>query len=408
MLESQNLHNVPPIDPVPPTREELAEKHNRVVQYLDQNSLDGVLLFTSTNIAWYTGGGEVHISIASPNGACVLLITRERVVIIADAIEAPKMENEALKIFLATSSVPARIEVRRWYDNIWKQVESLAKGLVLGTDEPLAPGLIKSSSQLGNVTFKLCGRDFIRLRYRLTPREIERYRSIGKRSAVAIENAASKVRKGQSEFEISALLNQAMINFGLLPTLSLIAADQRIASYRHPVPTTKTVENYCMLVTCTRAGGLICSATRIVHFGSLSAELRRKHDAVVQVDGALLAGSRPNASMSTIFNTVKEAYAKQGFAGEEEMHHQGGATGYLAREYKCEPQSEDNLYESQAVAWNPSIAGTKSEDTYLVAVTNELDGAESLECLTHSAGNWPLIKVTIDGKTFYRPDILIL
>jgi Xaa-Pro dipeptidase len=408
MLKPQNFQNVLPIYPVLPTREELAEKHNRVLQYLDQNSLAGLLLLNSTNIAWYTGGSEVHISITSPNGACALLITRERVVILADAIEAPKVEKEALKTYLAISPVSARMEVRRWYDSLWKQVDSLAKGLVLGTDEPLAPGLLKSSTQSGSVSFRLCGRDFTRLRYRLTPQEIERYRSIGKRSAVAIENAALKVRKGQSEFEISAFLNQAMINFGLLPTLSLIAADQRIVDYRHPVPTVKTVENYCMLVTCARGGGLICSASRIVHFGPLSAELRRRHNAVVQVDGELLARSHPNASMSAIFDSVKEAYAKQGFHGEEELHHQGGATGYLAREYKCEPVSEDNLYESQAVAWNPSIAGTKSEDTYLVSAANELGGAESLECLTHGVGDWPLVKVVIGDKTFYRPDILIL
>lgn len=407
MSEAKNFAARLPEYPVGPSREELAEKHIRICRYLDQNQLDGLLLCTTTNIAWYTGGGEVHISGASPTGACVLLVMREKVAILSDAIEAPKLENEALQSYLNISPVPARIMIRRWYEGLWAQIEGLAKGLTLGSDDPATPGLSDSgSSGPEGIRYQLCGRDFISLRWTLTPREIERYRGIGKRTAVAIEAAARKVRPGQTEFEVSAQLHQEIVKFGLMPTLSLIAADERIASYRHPVPTAKTVKNTCMLVTCVRGGGLVCSATRIVNFGALPPELRIKHDAVVQVDASLLAGCYPGAAMAQLFGIAKEAYLRLGFRGEEEKHHQGGATGYLAREYKCEPQTANILHLHQAVAWNPSIAGTKSEDTYLVSANSS--GEESLECLSHGDGSWPLLRAEKDGKVFYRPDILVL
>ena len=52
----------------------------------------------------------------------------------------------------------------------------------------------------------------------------------------------------------------------------------------------------------------------------------------------------------------------------------------------------------QVYAWNPSITGTKSEDTILV-------GEKENEVLT-SIDGWPTISVTVDGQTFERPAIL--
>ena len=53
---------------------------------------------------------------------------------------------------------------------------------------------------------------------------------------------------------------------------------------------------------------------------------------------------------------------------------------------------------NQAFAWNPSIAGTKSEDTILV-------GPEGNEILS-STGNWPTTPYPAGGQNWSRTDIL--
>ena len=72
-----------------------------------------------------------------------------------------------------------------------------------------------------------------------------------------------------------------------------------------------------------------------------------------------------------------------GFPGEELKHHQGGAIGYRAREWVAHPRSTEVVHERQAFAWNPTITGTKIEDTALL-----LDGR--LEIITTSP-DWPSI-----------------
>jgi hypothetical protein len=46
--------------------------------------------------------------------------------------------------------------------------------------------------------------------------------------------------------------------------------------------------------------------------------------------------------------------------------HQGGVTAYENREVQARLDSTHQIAVGQAFAWNPSITGTKSEDTMLL------------------------------------------
>ncbi len=395
---------------VPPSREELVEKHQRVTSFLDAGHLDGAVLATLAGVAWYSGGADVHVAIDEANGVAALLVERDRVAILTSAIENARMMEEAFAAYLAAAPVPVRIEVRPWHKGLWDQVAGLMPGKALGTDDAAVAGMPAgvTGSPAGNV--KNMAKDIARLRYRLTPREVERYRRLGGETTLALEETARSVQPGQTEFEVAAALDGALLARGLQPTVTLVAADERIAGYRHPIPTAKTVERSCMLVTCARSGGLVAAATRLVHFGALSPDLRRRQDAVVRVDAEVLAASKEGAPMAALFGVLKRAYAEQGFPGEEEKHHQGGTIGYRGREYKADSNSKEILYAPQAVAWNPSITGTKSEDTYLITRAGGAgDGVQDggLECLTSGDDSWPTIQVEAGGRSFVRPDILV-
>ena len=238
-----------------------------------------------------------------------------------------------------------------------------------------------------------------RLRANLLPAEVERFRLLGRICGDAMNDAIRAVRPGMSERELAALLAFEAERRGAQAIVNLIATDERIFRYRHPLPSDKKLDRYAMLVMCGRKWGLVCSVTRLVHFGPLPDELRRKQEALAVVDATYIASTRPNTKLGDIVVQAQAAYAAGGFGGEWRLHHQGGPVGYEAREYLGVPGSEDEVRENQVYAWNPSITGTKMEDTVLI-------GAEENVVLTAIPG-WPTIPVEIGGKVYERPAILV-
>ena len=153
-----------------------------------------------------------------------------------------------------------------------------------------------------------------------------------------------------------------------------------------------------MLILCGRKWGLICSLTRLIYFGSLPDEVRRKSEAVAQIDADMIAATRPGFTMGDVFQKAQSGYAAAGFPDEWQRHHQGGLAGYAPREVTVVPGSAEPVLVGQAYAWNPSIAGAKSEDTILV-------GEQTNEVITEMA-DWPYVEVEVSGERFKRPAVL--
>jgi antitoxin VapB len=118
------------------------------------------------------------------------------------------------------------------------------------------------------------------------------------------------------------------------------------------------------------------------------------------VNAQLLAATRPGASGADLYKLVALSYAAEGYEGEEHRHHQGGATGYRTRDWLAHPACTEQVQLDQAFAWNPSITGTKVEETCVAL-------AEGVEVLTGTT-DWPQIPVTIEGREYFSPDVLSL
>jgi antitoxin VapB len=216
--------------------------------------------------------------------------------------------------------------------------------------------------------------------------------------AEAIHSTVRAIRPGQTEHQIAGLLAREAESRGVRVVVNLIATDERIHHYRHPLPTAKKLERYAMVVLCGRRHGLICSTTRFVHFGQLPDELRCRAEAVAHVDATFISATRPGCSLGQIFHRAVAAYAQVGFPDEWRLHHQGGLAGYEPREVLATPDAPEVVSRGQVFAWNPSITGTKSEDTILVTENDH-------EVLTTIPG-WPTLTVQVNGKTLERPTIL--
>jgi len=136
-----------------------------------------------------------------------------------------------------------------------------------------------------------------------------------------------------------------------------------------------------------------------VYFGPLPDELRERVRASARVTAELVANSKPGARAGELFEIAKKWYAENGYPGEEQEHHMGGAIGYAEREWLAFPGSQEVVHERQAFAWNPFVKGALSFDTFIVYK----DHAENITGIE----NWPVIEVTAGGALYRLPDILV-
>lgn len=178
----------------------------------------------------------------------------------------------------------------------------------------------------------------------------------------------------------------------------MCAADERIYSYRHPVPTMKRIGRRVQLGGNFRRQGLIVCLTRYVNFEPVGPELRKQYRDNVEIDLTLMRNSLVGESYQTPLQAGREAYSKLGYANEFDKHHQGGPIGYNPRDFRLDFSHTGLIVENQGFCWNPSITGTKSEDTILV-------DAKGFSFITKPIIS-PTIDIEVGGTVYRRADIL--
>ncbi len=360
---------------------ETVEKENRLRALMSEMDLRAVAMSTNANFAWFTCGGSNYVGIASEIGVATAVFTGNAKYIVCDNIEAQRLAEEEI------TNQGFEFRICQWYETRKTDlIKEIAGGGRLGSDAPL-DGAVDVSSQLDG------------LRRSLTSAEIQRYQTIGRQVSDCLVATARQVERGMTENQVAGILDSHLRSLGIVPILTLIAADERAACYRHPLPTHKPIQRYVMIVTGARKWGLVVSASRIVSFEEVTKDLREKHDAVIRVDAEMIAATRVGTPMNEVLQRGIEAYAKCGFPDEWRLHHQGGPTGYKSRDFRVTLDTDTRISENQAFAWNPSISGTKSEDTIIATA-----GGSIILSLTEG---WPALEVDVNGTKIPRPDIFV-
>ncbi|HEX8774864.1 MAG TPA: M24 family metallopeptidase [Pyrinomonadaceae bacterium] len=372
-------------------RAEITEKTERLASMLAAENLGGLLLSAQHNFSWLTAGSRNGIDLSREPGACALLVRRDgRRFVLASRIEMARMLSEELS---AEDFEPVEYG---WEEEkgspaflIDRALTLLGKGDTLSSDLPSGSGSVRTVESA-----------IARCRYRLTSDEMERYRSLGRDAGDAIGKLMRTLEPGETEKEIARRAEAALSALDIDSVVTLVAADERIQKFRHPVPTERRWEKVLMVVVCARRGGLIASLSRIICVGGVPDELARLTVATARVDARLLSATRPGATGAELYAQASRAYAEEGFEGEQLLHHQGGACGYRTRDWVAHPSCVERVEENQAFAWNPSITGTKVEETCIAF-------ADGCEIITASPG-WPTIPVSVEGRQYLLPDVLSL
>lgn len=386
-LTSAQKLGPPPKPTVAQRRAEVETKVRRIQDFLRREKLAGLLLQQVPNFAWLTAGGDDHIVLGNPAGAGSLLVLDDgRRFLLSPNDETARLTQEEL------AGLGFDVREYKWFedkiapDRKLAIIRELAGGRSVGTD-------------LAYADLRLVDKAVVDLRTPLLPGEEARLRWLGRATAEAIAEVARAIRPGITERQMEAMTSDALLRRSIRPTVLLMGADERIANFRHAIPTDDKIRRYAMINVCAERWGLVVATTRFVHFGPPPKQLAGRAAAVARVDAAFLAHTTPGATADEILRAGAAAYEREGYPNEWELHHQGGAIGYNERDWLAVPGLEERVHAHQAFAWNPTLPGTKSEDTVLVT-------EKGLEVLTMLKG-WPTISVEAEGKKYLRPGILI-
>jgi hypothetical protein len=357
---------------------ELTAKLGLVRNALESSGLAGVRLRGTDWFAWATCGGSNTVLLTTDVGVAEVLLTARGTWVLTDDIEKARLEQEELPPDFPLIACP-------WTERataIDAAVREMTGRGRVASDRPAA-GEVPLPAEL------------LLARWSLLPEEIERYRSLGRDAASALQAVMREAKPEWTGFQLAGAGAEALWSRGIEPALTLVAGEKRLPIHRHATASSEQLGSRAMMVFCARRHGLFANLTRFVYFRSPSRGERAIDEAVAEVEADALDALKPGATLGALYDELVRSYARSGHPGGERKHHQGGPCGYLSRDAIALPRSKLALQRDNAAAFNPSLPGAKIEDTVLVR-----EGG--VEVLTFAPG-WPMREVR--GRP--RPDLLV-
>jgi Xaa-Pro aminopeptidase len=362
--------------------EELEIKLARTRSLMSSMKLDAVYLKRQDDFAWLTCGGQSYLGWGEM-GNCGLLVTDEGQYAVTNLIEYPRMiEEEHLE------DMGFKILAAVWFENDFESetVRRLVPSLNIGTDY---------NAPFGG---KNIAGEIKKLRLSLTESEQDRLRKVGELASLAMEEACATLRPGDRELDAVKRIADHLFDCGMEYTSLMCAADDRLLKYRHAIPTENRILRRVQVGGNMRKWGLTVCMTRYVNFVPVTEELRSQYRLNQRIDLALMTNTHPGCSYQVPLLAARKIYDENGLENEFEKHHQGGPIGYANRDYRVDFNLNDLIHDDQAFCWNPSITGTKSEDTILVH-------KEGFEFITRPYV-FPKVDIEFEGRKYTRADIL--
>jgi Xaa-Pro dipeptidase len=363
---------------------EIATKLRQVRELLDASGWDAALFAGQPGVAWVTAGLEDKIVRNEEPGLVWALITATDAHLITSNIEQPRLaaEEGAGDLGFAVHAVP-------WYE----------RGGLAGVAANLADPERIVNDGAGPGAARPA--ELAQLRLPLTPQEANRLEELGADCAVALEGALRCWQPTERECDLAARIAAALEQRLILPSVLLVGGASRRLAYRHPVPGLNLTGSDALAVIVGVRGGLNVACSRTVCAGEPAGELAAKHSAACAVEAAMIEATRPGRTWQQALDAGRAAYAAAGFPDEWREHVQGGPIGYLSREFDVVPgtaSAQAAIRSGDAFAWNPTVRGGKSEDTFIVTAGHASP--------VSNTPDWPSLTVYTAAGAASRPAIL--
>jgi len=183
---------------------EQREKRARINALLEAKGLDAVVLKKGANVAWIIGG-RAHIPTTLELSCMDVVIYRDRIVVVTNKIEAPRLKEEEL-------SGDEELIIVNWFE---AREGQLPKGERIGVD----------GAENDRVNLQT---EIETLRRSLNDYEINRLKEIGADAAAALGEAMLDIDPEMTEVEVAGEIAEELWERNLEPVVLLVAGESRI------------------------------------------------------------------------------------------------------------------------------------------------------------------------------------
>lgn len=351
-------------------------KLKEIRKILTERNFDGVEIKSQANFSFLTRG-RGFIGLASAASCGSLLITLNKVYLITENIEVMRLYEEQLDENPLIELLPFP-----WNEGQKRQeaIDRVARNLKIASESDIEKELFGIRTLISQYDYK-------------------DYKDLCQDSTIILEDICKNIKKGITEYQLAGEISKELWTKNIEPITILIGFDERALKRRHPVMIGNVLKNYALVGICGRRNGLIVSISRDVLIDG-DREMEEKHRKCAMVNAAFLNSLKIGSTLEEVFEAGVNQYEKEGYPLEYLKHHQGGLTGFIPRELRANKGCVHKVRENEAYAFNPTIQGSKCEDTVFVT-------QNGIENLTYT-GNYSYVECNMGNEKIIVPTVYVI
>lgn len=363
----------------PQRKADFEEKLRRLRSYMERNGYGAAILGRLDNTAWLTGGGDFKVLRCTETAFGVLLVTPERVTLVAQYMDIDRIFDDEL------IGLPVEKASLMWFEESREEKAMQLAGNVR----------VVSDLPIDGADYRIL--DLFWLHYPLTDYDISVMKDAAEQCDRMIHEIALNIEPGMTEKQIEAKIVSRYAEADMFTKVVLVGSDERLLKYRHPNASGKRVEKIVLLHPAACYRGIHINSTRMVSFGDIPQKLKEDYDLLNLLETQTMSLMRPGIRFRDILKERKRLLTEYGRGGEADLHYPGALTGYLLA--SAQPYLEDRMFTDRMSMDNfVTVSGAKVEE---VSISGE-NGAELI-----SAGySWPTKTYCYEDNTYYLPTIL--
>jgi len=346
---------------------------------LDELACEAAILLVPAHVAWFTCGMNLR-GLYTESERPGLFVNGKMRWLVCCNVDTQRLFDEEL------DGLGFMVKEWAWPSGRAQLLAELAVNKKMASDRPF-PNMPLMVDRLRNEARPLF------------PSDRPRLGLLGENLAHALEATARTLKPGDTEAEVAGQLAHRLYARGADVQSISVTADDRATLYRRAGYQAVRIERFALLQVSAMDRGLHATAGRMVSFGEPPAELREAIDAACRISAVFRANSKPGGNITAAI----EAGYKLVKATPLEFDWRHSAPGYGSGWFPAEDLRrvgvDDPFVDGQTLVWQARLGAAAVVDTVVVHANGGLNVTRP--------GDWPQKRITIDGKTYAIPDVLV-